>query len=89
MEPHKRIELIDTLLEEATQKFEVLERAAAARGVAQDASHSPTPGAPNLQEQYRVQDERDAWEKVFQGLTEVRSVLEQIGQSERQRGVSA
>jgi hypothetical protein len=88
MEPNQRIELIDTLLEEATQKFEVLEHAAGAREVSQDASHSTAPGTPNVQEQYRVQDERAAWEKVYQGLTEVRSVLEQIGQSERQRGVS-
>ena len=89
MEPNKRIELIDTLLEEATQKFEVLEHAAGAREVAREATHSTTPGTPNMQEQYRVQDERAAWEKVYQGLSEVRSVLEQIGQSERQRGVSS
>jgi hypothetical protein len=89
MEPTKRLELIDSLLAEASQKFEALEHAAAARGVAQDASHSPTPGTPTVQEQYRVQDERDAWEKVYQGLTEVRSVLQQIGESERQRGVSS
>jgi hypothetical protein len=89
MESNQRTELIDTLLEEAAQKIAVLEHATAAQEVSQEASHSTTHGVPNPQEHSTVQAERQSWEKVVQGLTEVRHVLEQIEQSERQRGVSA
>jgi hypothetical protein len=88
MESNQRTEFIDTLLEEATQKIAVLEHATAAQEVS-EASHSTTHGASNPQERSTVQAERQSWEKVVRGLTEVRHVLEQIEQSERQRGVSA
>jgi hypothetical protein len=35
-----------------------------------------------------VQAEQQSWEKIVRGLTEVRTVLAQIQESERQRGVS-
>jgi hypothetical protein len=89
MESNQRTELIDTLLEEATQKIAVLEHATAAQEVSQEAGHSTTHGASNPQERSTVQAERQSWEKVVRGLTEVRHVLEQIEQSERQRGLSA
>jgi hypothetical protein len=89
MESNQRTELVDTLLEEATQKIAVLEHATAAQEVSQEASHRTTHGSPNPQEHSTVQAERQSWEKVVQGLREVRHVLEQIEQSERQRGVSA
>ena len=89
MESNQRTEFIDTLLEEARQKIAVLEHATAAQEVSQEASHSTTHGSSNPQERSTVQAERQSWEKVVRGLTEVRHVLEQIEQSERQRGVSA
>ena len=86
MEPNKRLELIDTLLAEAAQKITVMEHATAAQEV--------SPAGQNMQSMRNpqaraVQTERRSWEKVVQGLTGVRTVLAQIEESERQRGVSA
>jgi hypothetical protein len=89
MEPHRRAELVDTLLAEATQKLDVLERASAVHGISHAESHGSVQGMPRSAEQYNIQEERDCWEKVCKGLTEVRNAFEQIERAERQRGVIA
>jgi hypothetical protein len=86
MEPNQRIELIDTLLEEAAQKITVMEHATAAQEMSQEAGQNMQ-SMRNPQAR-AVQTERQSWEKVVQGLTEVRTVLAQIEESERRRGVS-
>jgi hypothetical protein len=85
MEPHERIEMVDTLLAEANQHIEVLNRAIAAQDKAQHATqHTSQP-----QEHQVLQQEHTWWEAACQGLTEIRDALAHIEQSERQRGVSA
>jgi hypothetical protein len=84
MEPHERIEMIDTLLGEATQHIEVLDRAIAAQDISQHApQHASQPPEKRV-----LQQEHEWWEKAHQGLTDLRNTLAQIEQSERQRGVS-
>jgi hypothetical protein len=87
MEPNKRLELIDTLLEEAAQKIAVLEHATAAQAMSQEAGQNRQSMRPP-QAHSAVQAEQQSWEKIVRGLTEVRTVLAQIEESERQRGVS-
>jgi hypothetical protein len=74
MEPHKRIELIDALLEESGKKIEALATTLTAQG---------TPG-----EQNALQEERTWWEKAHQGLADAREALEQAAIYERSRGAS-
>ena len=86
MELHHRVELIDTLIEEADQKMQALHHALHAKERAeqrQAASH----GASFTEEQ-GLQHEQALWEKAQKGLTELRTVLEQLEQLERVRGVS-
>ena len=84
MEPHERIEMIDTLLAEATQHIEVLDRAIAAQDISE---HAPQ-HTSHAEEKHVLQQEHAWWETAYQGLTELRDTLAQIEQSERQRGVS-
>jgi len=88
MEVHTRIELLNTLLEEAEQKIQALHHALAA----QERAHTEMPHAghdtPSTEEE-TVKYESALWEKARTGLTEVRAVLEAIAESERQRGATA
>ena len=88
MELHTRVALIDTLLEEADQKMQALHHALAAQERAKDerqhAGHDPSlspEGAP-------LKYEQDLWQRVCTSLTEVRTLLEDLEESERQRGLS-
>jgi hypothetical protein len=84
------MELVDTLLVEATRHMELLAHAMAAQEVAQQEGHpAERPGTPAPQEQYTLQAEHEWWEKAHQGLTIVKNAFEQIAQSEQQRGASA
>jgi hypothetical protein len=83
MEPHERIEMVDTLLAEANQHIEVLDRAIAAQDISQHTAQSTS----QSQEQHILQQEHQWWEEACRGLTEIRSALAHIEQSERQRGV--
>ena len=74
MELHTRVELIDTLLEEADPKMQALQHAG--------------PDTPLSQEGATLQYEQDLWQRVCTSLTEVRTLLEDIEESERQRGLS-
>ena len=87
MELHTRVALIDTLLEEADQKMQALHHALAAQERAKDerqhAGHDPSlapEGAP-------LKYEQDLWQRVCTSLTEVRTLLEDLEESERQRGL--
>ena len=88
MESQKRIEMIETLLAEATQHLAVLERALHAQEVSgHERQHEMAQGTPEPQAQYTLQAEKGWWEKAHHGLTVVQNALEHIATSERERGV--
>jgi hypothetical protein len=87
MEANRRLELVDTLLEEVTMKRQVLANTLAAQDVSRIQSQQASQNTSALQEQYTLQAELAWWEKAHQGLTIVQNALAQIEQSERQRGV--
>jgi hypothetical protein len=87
MELHKRVELIDTLLEEAEQKRTALTHALHAKERVEQGKES-THGAPLTDEEEGLQYEHDLWQKVEIGGAEIRHALAEIEDLERQRGVS-
>jgi hypothetical protein len=87
MELHKRVELIDALLEEAEQKRTSLTHALHARERVEQGQES-THGAPLTDEEEGLQYEHDLWQRVEMRGAEMRHVLEEIEQLELQRGVS-
>ena len=87
MELHKRVELIDTLLEEAEQKRTALTHVLHAKERVEQGKES-THGAPLTDEEEGLQYEHDLWQRVEIGGAEMRNVLEELEQLERQRGVS-
>ena len=87
MELHHRVELIDTLLEEAEQKRTALTHALHAKERVEQGSTS-THGAPLTLKEEGLQYEHDLWQKVESGPTEMRQTLAELEQLERQRGVS-
>ncbi len=87
MELHKRVELIDTLLEDAEHKRTALTHALHAHELVEQGKES-THGAPLTVEEEGLQYEHDLWQRVEISLTEMRKVLDEIEQLERQRGVS-
>ena len=87
MELHTRVELIDTLLEEAEQKRTALTHALQARERVEQGEES-THGAPLTIEEEGLKYEQDLWQRVEIGLTEMRKLLDELEQLERQRGVS-
>jgi hypothetical protein len=82
MEPRKRTELVNRLMEEAHLMMGVLEKAMAGERI--EESH-PTPGTHHPQEEYSLEDEHKSWGKVLRGLTEMQTELDQIEHTERQR----
>jgi len=87
MERHHRVALIDTLLEEAEQKRTALTHTLNARERVEQGKAS-THGAPLTDEEEGFKYEHDLWQKVEIGGAELRKVLEELEQLERQRGVS-
>jgi len=87
MELHTRVELIDTLLEEAGQKMQALQHALAAQERAKDERQHAGHDTPLSQEGATLKYEQDLWQRVCTSLTEVRTLLEDIEESERQRGL--
>ena len=87
MELHKRVELIDTLLEDAEHKRTALTHALHAHELVEQGKES-THGAPLTVEEEGLQYEHDLWQRVETGLAEMRKVLDEIEQLERQRGLS-
>jgi hypothetical protein len=84
---HTRVALIDTLLEEADQKMQALQPALAAQERAKDERQHAGPATPLAHEGATLQYEQDLWQRVCTSLTEVRTLLEDIEESERQRGL--
>ena len=88
MELHHRVELIDTLLEEAEQKMSTLHHALGAQTRAKEEIEHAGHDTPLSQEGQTLKYEQALWERVCTGLTEVRTILEDLEESERQRGLS-
>ena len=88
MELHTRVELIETLLEEAEQKTTALHHALAAQARAKEETQHTGHDTPVSPEGATLQYEQDLWTRVRTSLTEVRTLLEDIEESERQRGLS-
>jgi len=88
MELHHRVALIDTLLEEAEQKRTALTHALHAKERAEQEKES-THGAPLTDEEEGLQYEYDLWQKAEIAGAEMRKVLAEIEQLERQRGLSS
>ena len=88
MELHTRVELIDTLLEEADQKMQALHHALAAQERAKEEIQPAGHDTPLAQEGAPLKYEQDLWQRVCTSLTEVRTLLEDLEESERQRGLS-
>jgi hypothetical protein len=87
MELHHRVQLIDTLLAEAEQKRTALTHALHARERVEQGEES-THGAPLTIEEEGLKYEHDLWQKVEIEGTEIRKLLGEIEQFERQRGLS-
>jgi hypothetical protein len=88
MEASYRLTLVTFLLEEATCRIALLQRAITAHERAWEENRYTTPGLPRSPEQSTLQAEQALWEQVRQGLTSVRTALEQIDHSEHQRGIT-
>lgn len=87
MELDKRVMVIDTLIEEAEQKRHALTHAVQAKERAEQSQES-THGAPLTDEEEGLKYEQDLWQQAELGLTNLRTVLQELDQLERQRGVS-
>jgi hypothetical protein len=85
---HTRVELLDTLLEEADQKMQALHHALAAQTRAQEERQHAGHDTPLSHEGVTLKYEQDLWQRVCTSLTEARTLLEDIEESERQRGLS-
>jgi Skp family chaperone for outer membrane proteins len=88
MELHHRVELIETLLEEAEQKMSALQHALGAQTRAKAEIEQAGHDTSFSQEGQTLKYEQALWERVHTGLTEVRTMLEDLEESERQRGLS-
>jgi hypothetical protein len=88
MELHHRVELIGTLLEEAEQKMSALQHALGAQTRAKAEIEQAGHDTSFSQEGETLKYEQALWERVHTGLTEVRTILEDLEESERQRGLS-
>jgi hypothetical protein len=88
MELHHRVALLDTLMAEADQKMQALHHALAAQERAKDATQHAGHDTPSPPEGVTLKYEQDLWERACKGLTEVRTLLEDLEESERQRGLS-
>ena len=81
MELHYRVALIDALLEESAQKMDALHHARVARARAKEACQHAGHAGPSTEEDETLKYEHALWEKA-------RTVLEEIEDAERQRGLS-
>ena len=88
MELHHRVEVLDTLMAEADQKMQALQHALAAQERAQDATQHVSHDTPSHPERMTLKYEQDLWERACKGLNAVRIILEDLEESERQRGLS-
>lgn len=89
MEPHRRLELLDTLLEEIAQKRLSLENDLNVQGRAQGKNQQAVQNTATPELQQTLQAELEWWEKAQQGVSIAYNAFERIEQSERQRGALA
>ena len=87
MEPHRRIELIDLLLEEAIQQISTLEQEIAAQGLSRTEGRGVSRGKHITEEQDTVLEQCAWWEQARKAFSDARNALEHIGKSEWQLGV--
>ncbi len=87
MESQHRMQVITALLEEADHKTQALTHALGARERVEQGEQS-THGAPLTEEEQALQYEHDLWERAQSALTEARTVLEELAQLEKERGIS-
>ena len=87
MELHHRVELIEALIEETSQKTQSLHHALHAKERAEQTKGS-SHGTPLNEEEQDLQHEQALWEKAQTGLTELRKVFEELEQLERARGIN-
>jgi hypothetical protein len=88
MELQHRVALIDTLLEEAEQKMSALHHALGAQTRAKEEMQHAGHDTPLSPQGETLKYEQALWERVHTGLTEVRTMLADLEESERQRGLS-
>jgi hypothetical protein len=83
MEPRKRTELINRLIEEAHLMMGVLEKSM--EGERLEESHPTMPGTHHPRDEYSLEDEHKSWGKILRGLTDIQTELTQVEHAERQR----
>ena len=83
MEPRKRTHLVNELMQEAHLMMGALEKAMEGERI--EESHPARHGTQHAQGQYSLEDEHKAWGKILKALTHMKTRLERIEQSERQR----
>ena len=83
MEPRKRTHLVNELLQEANLMMAALEKAM--EGARSEARHPTLHGTQHPQGHSSLEDEHKSWGTVLKGLTDIKTELEQIEQSEHQR----
>lgn len=87
MELHRRIEMVDLLLEEATQQLTVLEQEIAAQGLSRTEGRGISHDKYITEAQDALLEECAWWEQARKAFTDARNALEHIGQVAWQRGV--
>jgi len=88
MAPRQRTHLVQHLLEEALLMQGVLEEAMAAKHAeGKQAEESPhiTDDEPHPTPASTVQEAQASWEKIWRGLTEIQTELEQIAHAKQHR----
>ena len=83
MEPRKRTDLVNELMQEANLMMATLEKAM--QGVRFEESHPALHGTQHHEGQYSLEDEHKAWGKILRALTDIHTELERIEHSEHQR----
>jgi hypothetical protein len=84
MEPRKRTEMVNRLMEEANLMMGVLEKAMAGERI-EESQPAIMHGTHHPQEEYSLEDEHKSWGKVLRALAEIQTEFDQIERSERQR----
>jgi len=91
MESHRRIEIVNELLEETVLMRSVLEQALEGKQVEaqqKEESQHILEDEPNPVPVFSIQEEHASWQKIFGALLEIETALLHIGQAERQRMVA-
>ena len=87
MELHTRVALLDSLLEDAEHKRTALTHVLHAHELAEQGNKSTHGTATLTVEEEGLHHEHELWQSVERRLAEMRTLLDEIEQLERQRGV--